>query len=366
MAKRFSEHGSIRPFSGGGGVARAHEKVQRPAGMDPVRTGFSAPYDPFMSAGLSRLWPEFDPAAVFPEIAQLRVAVSARNWSAVSSFFAGLADENDRSFAVGVVGKVGGAENGLQEVVARGAPSTLPSVLLASRYIDLGWKTRTARSARLVSRKRFAVFHDHLRRAERLLIDVTAREPHNAMAWAERLLTARGLELGQSEARRRYDRLAEHHPHHFMAQSRLLQQLCPKWGGTWEEMHAFARACMLAAPPGSLSPVLVAEGHLERWLHLGGTGTQKAKRYMRRQPQVREEIVEAAHRSVLDPAFRSRYGWRSAHNVFAAAFSLMGERKRAAVHFRSLGNVASDHPWYYFADKSAAFRVNRTIALVRG
>jgi hypothetical protein len=110
----------------------------------------------------------------------------------------------------------------------------------------------------------------------------------------------------------------------------------------------------------------VAEGYLEGWLVPGGDGTQEATGHLRRQPQVREEIIEAAQRSVLNPAFRSRYAWRSAHNVFAAAFSLLGDRKRAAVHFRSLGNAASDHPWHYFLNKTAAFQRHRTIALTRG
>jgi hypothetical protein len=108
--------------------------------------------------------------------------------------------------------EVAGVERLLTEVASRDDSHTLPQVLLAARHISMGGQARTGLRARHASRNQFAVFHDHLRRAEQLLIEVVAREPANAMAWALRVTTAMGLELGQSEARRRYDRLAASYP----------------------------------------------------------------------------------------------------------------------------------------------------------
>ena len=317
------------------------------------------------SAVSSNQRPVFDVGVAFPELARLRDATAGGDWQAVSNFFGHLADEDDRSFAAGVVSGVPGAEIFLSEVASREVSFTLPRVLLAKRYISMASEARTARRAKYVSRQQFAVFHDHLRSAEQLLIEVTAREPANGMAWALRLPTAMGLELGQSEARRRYDRLAMHNPHHFIAQGSLLQQLCPKWGGSWDAMHGFARACLLAAPPGRLSGVLIAEGHLEHWLDLGGATRTDSVKYLR-QPHIHREIIEAAEASVLNPAFRPCYAHVSAHGVFAMAFSQIGDYPRAAVHFRALGNVASDYPWSYFGDKVAAFERHRAIALAKG
>jgi hypothetical protein len=176
-------------------------------------------------------------------------AARAGDWRPVSNFFGHLADEGDRNFAAGVMTEVAGVERLLTEVASRDDSHTLPQVLLAARHISMGGQARTGLRARHASRNQFAVFHDHLRRAEQLLIEVVAREPANAMAWALRVTTAMGLELGQSEARRRYDRLAASYPHHFSGQARLLQQLCPKWSGSWDAMHRFSRECLLAAPP---------------------------------------------------------------------------------------------------------------------
>lgn len=311
--------------------------------------------------------PVFEPTLLFPELAQLAGYVARYDWPAVSGFFDQLAaqgDQSDQSYLAGIVAKIAGVERFLEEVVAREPTSTLAQVLLADRHIIMGWDVRTGSRAVNVATEQFTVFHDHLRRAERILIGVTAREPDNALAWRLRLTTALGLELGQGEARRRYDRLAAHHPHYFPGQTVMLQQLCPKWSGNWDDMHGFARDCAAAAPEGSQSPILVAEGYLERWLDTGGG--QPGSDYLLRQLNLRHEITEAAQRSVLSPAFRSRYGGVSGHGTFAALFSLLGDHEKAAVHFRLLGNAASEYPWSYFGDPAASFERFRNQALGKG
>jgi hypothetical protein len=170
------------------------------------------------------------------------------------------------------------------------------------------------------------------------------------------------LELGQSEARRRYDQLAKYHPAHFTGQARLLQQLCPKWGGDWESAHGFARECMLGSPGGSLNAGLVAEAHLEHWLDLGGPGPRTA--YLRR-PHVHRELVEAAEHSVLHPQFTPTPGWVTIQGVFAVMFSYTGDRARAAAHFRALDGLASPYPWNLLGHPATVYVSMRAAALAR-
>jgi hypothetical protein len=302
--------------------------------------------------------PVFDPVAAYPEIGRLRGAVAARDWPEVSGFLLRQQDDHDRSFLISYVTESAGVETFLETMTHRSTTS-LAHVLLANRYITLAWDARTSKRAKYVSGEQFATMHNYLRKAERILIDVTANEPGNVLAWEARLTTARGLELGQSEARRRYDRLAAHNPHHFPAQQRLLQQLCPKWSGSWDAMHGFARDCLRGAPRGGYQGVLAAQGHLEHWLEL--TGAERAA-YLR-QPRVFQEIVEAAQSSVLHPSFRPRYGWVSAHGEFALIFGLAGEHTRAAVHFRALRGFAAERPWSYLGDKTEMFVKYRDLAL---
>ncbi|MGC9665562.1 hypothetical protein ACNTMW_03290 [Planosporangium sp. 12N6] len=300
-----------------------------------------------------------------PRVAQVRHAVTAGDWPSIAAFFslpATQADPGLQYAAAWVVAETAGTGAFLEQQAATETASTLARTLLATRLIHVGWGVRTGARAQHVSRQQFATFHEYLRRAERILIEVTALEPENVTAWTLRLTTARGLELGQSEARRRYDRAAAYAPHNLDAQRQVVQQLCPKWSGSWEAMHTFARDCMTSAPDGALSAAVVAEGHLERWLDLSD---KEGAAYLR-QPAVQQELVEAASRSVLHPSFRPAYGWVLAHNLFAAVFSLAGRYREAAVHFRAVGHLASRFPWAYLGTEAPAFERYRAEALQKG
>ncbi|MGW1029172.1 hypothetical protein ACWD4J_36760 [Streptomyces sp. NPDC002577] len=307
--------------------------------------------------------PDFELASAFPEAAWLEQAAAANDWAAVRQYVDGLPHGTNRSFAFGVLADVQGVEHPLRELVAAVPTDVFALTLLGTREVRIGWEIRTEGRAESVSREQFAQFHEYLRRAEQLLIRATALDPSHDAAWAERLNTARGLQLGQNEARRRYDRLAAYHPAHFSGQARLLQQLCPKWSGSWEAAHGFARECMLNAPEGALNGGLVAEAHLEHWLDL--RNKDKRAEYLR-QAYVRSELIEAAQRSVLHPAFQRPYGWVSVQGTFAALFSLIGDTESAAVHFRAMGNLASEFPWNYLGDPTEAFTRHRAAALARG
>ncbi|MEV0177813.1 hypothetical protein AB0I54_00700 [Streptomyces sp. NPDC050625] len=303
--------------------------------------------------------PVFDPFDALPGLAPLRVAAQDGDWAATQDFFGGLGPIDDVSFAAGALAGIDGIEGYLEEAADALPGDPLPRTLLAERYIHIGWTIRSRASAEHVSRDQFEQFHAWLRKAEQRLIEVCAEQPTYAPAWTARLLTARGLQLGQSEARRRYDRLSAHHPHQFRAQSQLLQQLCPKWGGSWEAVHGFAQECVSAAPDGSLAGVLVAEAHVEHGLDLSDVaGTE----YMRN-VSVRNELRHAAQASVLHPDHRP--GWPSVtgHSTFALAFSLGGHLKDAAPHFVALGNTAAESLWRYLDDWKNRFVKYRTAAL---
>ncbi|MDX3851267.1 hypothetical protein [Streptomyces sp. AK02-01A] len=306
--------------------------------------------------------PQFDPYVSMPALTALRTAVQAGDWQATGAFFDSLTDEDDRAYASSLVSELDGSERFLERVVAELPTAPLPRTLLADRYVVIGWRIRSSSRAQHVSRDQFRQFHTWLRRAEQLLIEVCAEHPGYALAWNARILSARGLELGQSEARRRYDRLSETHPHHYAAQSQLLQQLCPKWSGSWEALHGFARERTAAAPPGSHTGALVAQAHIEHWLELDSGADD---RYLK-DPAVRDELLAAAAVSVLHPDFRGGHYAISSHGYFAAALSLGGHHAEAAPHFRALGNNAASSPWSYLGDKEAAYLKHRESALAKG
>ncbi|MFE9675940.1 hypothetical protein ACFYO5_17710 [Streptomyces sp. NPDC006259] len=302
--------------------------------------------------------PTFDPYDNTPELIPLRTAALAGDWPAVRAFVSGLDSVAKVSTASSVLAEIPGVETMLERAAAELPGDPLPRTLLAERYVHIGWDIRSGARAQHVSQDQFEQFHSWLRRAEQLLIEVCAEQPAYAPAWTVRLTTARGLQLGQAEARRRYDRLAAHHPHHYRAQTQLLQQVCPKWGGSWEAAHGFARECATAAPDGSVPATAVALAHIEHWLDLAGAdGTA----YMRGVP-VRDDLRFAAQVSVLHPAYRPDWDSVGAHSAFAFAFSIGGHHADAAPHFAFLGDRATEFPWQYTGDPKASFLTFRKLA----
>ncbi|WP_143049618.1 hypothetical protein [Asanoa ishikariensis] len=307
--------------------------------------------------------PDFDPLAAFPEVRAVREAAQARDWPGVEAGFGGLTDAATQLKAVKVVG--GLLDRGfLEEILAANPVSALAGTLLAWRLSDDGWKIIGREWGRSVTHTRFAGFHDNLNRAEQILVDVTAREPGCTSAWIERLNTARGLNLGQAEARRRYAKIE---PQCYPAQHAMTRQLSPKWNGSYEAMHTFAARCATASPPGSINGAVVAAAHLEHWQVLHRDNRTAATAYLK-QPDVGQELRSAAEHSLLNPAFRPVPGWVAAAGTFAMAFSLAEDYAAAAHHFNALlvgGNLADEAPWNYLGDPATVFVDHRDRAFGR-
>lgn len=305
--------------------------------------------------------PTFDAGAAYPEVEDLREALDAADWPAVRSLLADR-DHDGRTLLVREAGDHVDADAFLRRVYDEDPTDQLAGALLGTHLVCAGWRIRSGARAQYVSRSQFGGFHEHLRRAEQVLIDVTARYPDDAAAWTERINVARGLQLGQNEARRRYDRLAHHHPHHLPAQASLLQQLCPKWSGDWDRAFAFARECAEAAPDGAPNAVLIAGAHLERWLD--ADSDQEWADYLRSTP-VADDVLRAAQRSVLHPDYVDRPGWVGVRSLFALMFSLTGQWSAAASQFTVLGNRGTTYPWAY-VDYAEGFTKYRSAAYAKG
>lgn len=292
----------------------------------------------------------------YPDLAGLRRSAKSNAWSQVAAHFEQLPVRSDQSVAVRVVAETPGSERFLEQVVNSERNSSLARTLLGARFIVMAWEARGRTFAKDVDPSQWQFFFGYLERAERLLAEATAMDPTNAAAWTERVILARGLELGLDEGRHRYEQAAEHCDAPYTAQRQLLQNLCPKWGGSVDELHAFARDCLKCAPPGSLAGAVVANAHVEHALDIMmAEGALAAEEYIG-QREVRDEIAAAAAHTVLHPEHRPWHGWVSAHSVFAFALVTGGD-PRAVPHFEALGSRVCPYPWeQVYRRWKAAFR----------
>ncbi|MCP2322284.1 hypothetical protein HDA40_000791 [Hamadaea flava] len=307
-----------------------------------------------ITTALARLMPlKTDPVDQYPQLVPLQKAVKAADWTGVASYFAGLPARSDKTQAVSLVSATAGAEKFLQRAVDTERDSALARTLLGARFIDIGWKARSAVYAMHVKQAQWQIFFDYLQRAERLLADATAIDPTEAAAWTQRIVTARGLSLGIDEARRRYEKAAEHSDAPYTAQRQLIQNLCPKWGGSTAELHTFAGECLASGKPGTLAGAIVADAHVEH--AITNEYVRDAVLYLGK-PDVVKSVTAAAAQTVLHPDFQPGFGSVGAHSVFAFALHTGGSR-HAEPHFAALGNRAGSYPWdMLHQDWKKAFR----------
>ncbi len=275
---------------------------------------------------------------LYPEFRPFAKAVHKRDWATLSKLFDSLPPEVDRAYPIAAVTEIDGSEKFFARVVDSERSSSLPRVLLGDRYIKLAWKARGRLFAKYVSREQFQVFYEHLNTAERLLASVTADEPENGTAWSLRVVTARGLKFGAAESRRRYERVAAVVPDPIFAQRQMVQTLCPKWGGTVEDLVAFTRECVEAAPDGSMSAGLAVEMTFERM------AATKSKAAFLRTVEVVEECAEAERRSTGHPAWRELPGAVITHSSLAYYWSVTGQSAKAHPHFDAIGR-GMVFPW---------------------
>jgi hypothetical protein len=197
-----------------------------------------------------------------------------------------------------------------------------------------------------VSAEQFRTFHERLRTAEEYLYEAAELAPESAEPWFFLIVSGMGLQVGRSAARHRFEAVVRRVPEHLGAHKSYLQQVCAKWGGSDEEMHAFAYGAMTAAPEGSPLAALVPAAHVEAWLEADGTGPSYFQR-----TEVRRPILAAAERSVFHPAYRKGVDWVWEHNMFAMTLALAGEDKAARRVFRALGGRMTEAPWHYLRGK---------------
>ncbi|MFG3490317.1 hypothetical protein [Streptomyces sp. NPDC047972] len=295
-----------------------------------------------------------------PAVARVREAAVAADWATVREVLEARPESENRVELLWAVGDAAGVEQWITRVIDDQPEAPLPKLVAGIRHISWGWEARTGARASQVSREQFEVFHTRLRKAEEWLYETAEREPRWTSPWYGLQVTGRGLQVGQETARRRFEATVRRDPHHLEAHQQQLQQVCDKWGGSHEEMHAFARESAFKAPAGTLLGQLVAVAHIEEWLSLD-SGPDAA--YMGR-PEVRTSLHEAADHSYRHPDFVRRGGWNQVLNTFAMAFSLAGDRTAAQECFRATDGRVTEFPWYYLDgnDPAAAYRKQRSSA----
>jgi hypothetical protein len=296
------------------------------------------------------------PADGDAELRALLEPADSRDWPALH---AGLSkySGNDLSSLIGTVcAKSPTLSDWLPEAVGKEPGDALTSAFLGAATIERAWRVRTNQRAQHVSRDQFREFHQILREAEEHLYRSAELDTQSAAPWYSLLASGRGLQVGLDVQRRRFEAVLERCPGHLGAHSQMLQQLCRKWSGSHEQMHAFATEA-LRGPYGDELGVLIPRAYFE---HLIDLAKDSPERGFITTVEARAELQEAADRTIFRPGYRPARNPYAAANTFAWVFTAAEMWPQARAAFQATEGVVVN--WCAFHNPMAAYTSRRNLA----
>jgi len=285
-------------------------------------------------------------------------------WQEFHDFLEATTEWDLRSFYVTELSRVSGRPQWLDEWVAARPGSALPLLMRGSHGKNWAWEARGAGRASTVKEDAWPLFHARLVEADRDLAKAAALDERDPTPWAQSMIVARGLSLGQPEQRRRFDEAHRRDPLNGPACVNMIQGAAGKWGGSNEAMLEFARWASGEAPDGSAVHKVVALAHIEMWLDSPKGDAQRA--YFKSQA-VKQEVQAAARRSILSPAYErsgSALSWPD-RNVFAFCFRLMHEYAAQLKQMRLIGPHVEEFPWQYQGKPAQKYEEHRQHAFMQ-
>lgn len=296
-----------------------------------------------------------DPTQGDPRARALRDALAGRDWQTTRDILTTAEDPDTLAHLMSVAADVDGVQDWIGEWARAEPDSTLPLLVQGCHAVFWAWEARGGKRAENTGQDQFREFHRRLRTAENLLDEVVERDPDDVTARTWLVTSSRGRQVDVVEAATRFDEVVKRHPTHLVAHEQRLQYLCAKWFGSDDQMFTFAREATAAAPDGHLLAELVVVAHIEKWLSLPRGEDDE---YIST-PEVRDEIVAAAEKSILHPSFTPRFGWLPRANTFAMGLEKAGAFHAAGQVFDLIGDRVTEWPWQYNGDPVEAFTLGR-------
>lgn len=288
-------------------------------------------------------------------------------WQELHEFMEGIGDWEDRHFYLIRLADIKDRPEWIDQWVAARPDSPIPLLFSGFHRVDWAWEARGGGWASTVAKDAWAVFHGRLVEAERELAAAAAIDPRDPTPYVRGLHVAMGLSLGQAEIRRRFAEVVRRCRWHQAAHAVMVSALAKKWAGSHEEMFEFARSVSAQAPAGHPVHKVVAMAHIERWLYMSRESDdwkERQRAYFRQDP-VKNEIRQAADRSVCSPYYRPGRLTPGDRNIFAMCFWQAGDYPAQLEQMRLIGSLNQKFPWSYLGKPGQAYERARIKALER-
>ncbi|MER5526473.1 hypothetical protein ABT075_18035 [Streptomyces sp. NPDC002677] len=275
-------------------------------------------------------------------------AAEAGDWTAVKAAL-GPFDLGRDDQILGELAELDGVQDWIGRAVEEDKEHRATALLISgARHIVWGWEARTRASAVDVTPEQWRVFRERLHIAEEQLLEAAESRPEWVTPWRRLLTSGRGMSLGPAVNETRLGAALRRAPLDPDTHIEWVSHLQPRWSGGPGEALAFAREAFADAPDGHRLGCVIAVAHIEDWV-------ESDRKNCLVTPDIQDELLDAAERSILHPAYVRRPGWQQDFNAFAMALSLASERIALPRVFRELGGAYTSWPWRYMAQSEKMY-----------
>lgn len=290
------------------------------------------------------------------EAKALTKQVKAGDMSGLAAKLGGLREGawDDRDFWLDAVAPAAN-EQVMEAWIAGGNELPLGHLIKGRAHIAWAWEARGHGTSDSVTDEGANLFEQHLMRAEADLMRAAELDPADPTPWAHLITVARGLGQGSGVARERFDQAMRRDPEHWTAHFQMLMVQCAKWGGSHEDMFAFAREVAGRQPEGHDLATLVIMAHVERWLYFSFEDDSGGEKQYPKNTDNVQECLAVYQRSLGSPQARLRRSTIHARNIAAFWFFLTRDKARLRVEVGHIGNDYTQLPWGYWNAPEQAY-----------
>nr|WP_184979659.1 hypothetical protein [Sphaerisporangium rubeum] len=260
-------------------------------------------------------------------------------------------DHEVRALRVEALGRAAvGLTGGIEALLSRDRANPDLWLWLARVRIEEAWHVKPDVRARAVQADRLQMYQRAMESARTPLHTAARLAPDDPVPWICLLWMAIGLEWPRRERDEIYEEAMARAPRLYATAVARLVSLSPGWGGTTQEMLAFARASATRARTGDPMSALLPLAYFE---YMSAERVSRSRLWD--SFEVQRELTVAAglwHDGRGGPPHPRAV---EAHNAFGAAFYLADMRRPARGHLSRTAGRFSTLPWSHLGDPAKEY-----------
>ncbi len=231
----------------------------------------------------------------------------------------------------------------------------LGNLIRGSYGIYNAWKARGSGTADTVEDMGWHLFSEHLKTAANSLLRSAEQDPQDPTPFAFLQTVAMGLQLDRPEAHAWFTEATRRDPLNQKAHFGHLVLLSKKWGGSHQEMYAFARETMMKAPSDSLLQCILYLAFQEHYLYLVNFDEDTAgARDFLSSKSTRTESIEVYQNALQKRQTIARVSDYWPHNVTAWWFYTLNIPSIVRQETKKIGPNFTKYPWGIFYRDAAS------------